>query len=128
MKAGVWLVAAVGLWWLVSASECGAMACLPAVIVIYSSFWLPIVAYIAVAEAVCETLVVRSPPLVNFVILMLVGMGALLFVLKSRNPLLFVDAERSMTSIHMIIIPTCAVIALYLLKLIVGRLRSAAPP
>ena len=126
MKAGVWLVGAVGLWWLVSASECGAIACYPVVIILYSPFWLPIVIYIAFAEAVCETLVVRSPPLVNFIILMLVGMGILLLVLKIRNPFLFVDAERSMTSIHMIIIPTCAVIALYLLKLIASRSRPAA--
>ena len=92
---------------------------------LYLPFWLPIIAYCAGSEWISQTYAARWSPLC-FVGLMFIGGGYLLYVLKGRQPQLFIDAESSMVSVNMIIKPTGTVTVLYLIKVIYDRWATAA--
>jgi hypothetical protein len=120
MKAAGWAIVALLLWWLMASVGCGEAACVPYILFSYLPFWLPIVAYCAGSEWISRNFAGRWSPLC-FVGLVVVGGGYLLYVLKGRYPLLFVNAEHSMVPVGMIIKPTGAIIVLYLIKMIYDR-------
>jgi hypothetical protein len=120
MKTAAWAIVALLLWWLVATIGCGGAACVPYILFFYLPFWLPIVGYSAGSEWISQRFAARWSPL-SFVGLMVVGGGYLLYILKGRYPLLFVDAEHSMVPVGIIIKPTAAIIALYLIKVIYDR-------
>ena len=60
MNPSLWLLlVALTTWWSVSTVNCGGRECFPYVIFFYSAFWLPVVAYLAGAEALADALSVR---------------------------------------------------------------------
>ena len=120
MKTAAWAIFALFLWWLVAGIGCGGFECLPYVLFFYLPYWLPIVAYSAGSEWISRNFAGRWSPLC-LVGLMVLGGSYLLYVLKGRYPLLFVDAEHSMVPIGIIIKPTGAIIALYLIKAFYDR-------
>jgi hypothetical protein len=115
MKTAAWAIVAFPLWWLVATIGCGGVVCVPVVLFFHLPYWLPVIAYSAGAEWISRKYAGRWSPLC-LVGLMALGGGYFLYVLKGRFPLLFVDAEHSMLPMAMMIKPTGAIIALYLVK------------
>lgn len=120
MKTAAWVICALLLWWLMATIGCGGTECVPYILFFYLPFWLPIVAYSACAEWVSRKFAARWSPLC-FIGLMFIGCAYLMYVVKGRYPLVFVDAEHSMVPVGMIIRPTGAIIALYLIKVVYDR-------
>jgi len=115
MSSILWFLAALTIWWTISTANCGGgRECLSIIIFFYSVFWLPVMVYLAGADALAGALSVRwrvlrymrAPMYVAFAA---VGFGGLV-------PLVHASRTGPAVQLGMILIPSAAVAVIYLIR------------
>jgi hypothetical protein len=114
MNPSLWLLVALTTWWSVSTVNCGGRECFPYVIFFYSAFWLPVVAYLAGAEALADALSVRWRALTHlrapiYTLFASAGFWGLVALLHTSRLAPTIQSG-------MILFPSAAVAALYLIR------------
>jgi hypothetical protein len=111
----LWFLAALTTWWSISTVNCGGGGlCLSYIIFFYSAFWLPVVVYLAGAEALAGALSVRWRVLTHmrapmYIVFAAVGSGGLV-------PLVHAARIGPAIQLGMILIPSAAVAIIYLIR------------
>jgi hypothetical protein len=114
MSSVLWFLVALAVWWSVSTVNCGGAECLPYIIFFYSAFWVPVMIYLAGAEALARALSLRwrvltytrAPIYIAFVA---VGSWGLV-------PLVHDSRFGATSQLGMILIPSAAVAVVYLIR------------
>jgi hypothetical protein len=61
----------------------------------------------------------------GFLLLAIAGFGVLVAIARSRQPLLFVDWVASAPSLRLILYPALGAAAVYLMRMLLSRMRSS---
>jgi hypothetical protein len=113
MRSLLWFLAALTTWWSISTVNCGDASCLGYIIFFYSAFWLPVMVYLAGAEALARALSDRRRALRYMRAPMYVGLAAAGFA-----GLFGLMQERigGPAPPGMILVPSVAVAIIYLIR------------